>query len=358
MPGKIIIAGALGLVGRAVLEHFEEMEGWEIVALSRRPPDFESRATFVSVDLTDAGDSRAKLSPLRGITHAVYCALYEKPDLGRGWLEQDQIATNRAMLRNFLDAVESGNPDLRHVSLLQGTKAYGIHLGPMNVPAKESAPRHPHPNFYWAQEDLLKARQSRGSWSWTVFRPQVVIGFAVGSAMNMLAAVGVYAAISRELGLPLVFPGVGTTVLEATDARLLARAIEWAGRTPAAANQIFNVTNGDVFTWRNIWPAIAKHFGMETGLGQRMPLTVVMADKGDVWAEIVRKHGLLPYSCNELIGSSWQFADFSLGDRNGAAASIMSTVKIRQAGFGDCIDTEEMFRWWLAELQRRRVLPP
>ena len=339
MPGKIVVAGALGLVGRAVLEHFE------------------AKASFVSVDLTDAADSRAKLTPIQGVTHAVYCALFEKPDLGRGWLEADQIATNLAMLRNFLDGIEPGNSGLRHLSLLQGTKAYGIHLGPMNVPAKESSPRHPHPNFYWAQEDLIKARQQGSSWTWTIFRPQVVIGFAVGSAMNMLTAVGVYAAISRELGLPLVFPGVGRTVLEATDARLLARAIAWAGNTPAAANQTFNVTNGDVFTWRNIWPVVAGQFGMEVGPSQRMPLTVVMADKADLWTEIVRKHGLRPYSYDELIGSSWQFADFSMGDRNGATASIMSTIKIRQAGFADCIDTEEMFRWWLGELQRRRILP-
>jgi nucleoside-diphosphate-sugar epimerase len=358
MPGKLIVAGALGLVGRAVLEHFESLEGWEIVALSRRPPDFPTKARFVAVDLNDAADARVKLAGVRGATHAVYAALFEKPDLGRGWLERDQIATNRAMLLNFLDAVEPGNPGLSHLALLQGTKAYGIHLGPMNVPAKESAPRHPHPNFYWAQEDLVRARRPGASWRWTIFRPQVVIGFAVGSAMNMLAAVGVYAAISRELGLPLVFPGVGRTVLEATDARLLARAIAWAGAAPAAVDETFNVTNGDVFTWRNVWPAIARHFGMEVGLDQRMPLGVVMADKGEVWARLVERHRLLPYSLETLIGSSWQFADFSLGDRQGAAASLMSTIKLRRAGFADCIDTEEMFGWWLGELQRRRVLPP
>ena len=74
---------------------------------------------------------------------------------------------------------------------------------------------------------------------------------AYQSAMNMIAAIGAYAAISRQLGLPLVYPGSGTRVTEATDARLLARAIAWSGRTPAAANQIFNVANGDVFIWEN-----------------------------------------------------------------------------------------------------------
>ncbi len=36
-----------------------------------------------------------------------------------------------------------------------------------------------------------------------------LVGFALGSAMNMLSAIGAYAAISRELGVPLVWPGAG-----------------------------------------------------------------------------------------------------------------------------------------------------
>ena len=49
--------------------------------------DFPTRARFIPVDLTDAADCRARLGPLRGVTRIVYAALFEKPDLGRGWLE-------------------------------------------------------------------------------------------------------------------------------------------------------------------------------------------------------------------------------------------------------------------------------
>ena len=353
--GKVLIAGALGLVGRAVLDHFEAL-GWDVVALSRRPPDFESKARFLSVDLADAGDCRAKLGPLREITHVVYCALFEKPELGLSWLSEDQIATNRAMLVNFMEALEPGNPGLRHVAMLQGTKAYGAHLGQMPVPGKERAPRHPHPNFYWAQEDFIRARQSGSGWHWTIFRPQAVIGFALGSAMNLLSAFGIYAAVMRELGLPLIYPGQGQRITEATDARLLARAIAWAGAAPGARNEIFNVTNGDVFLYQNLWPALARHFGMEMGSSQPMPLAVVMRDKAPVWQRIVEKYQLRRYSMEELIGQSWQFADFALS-RTHSTSSLSSTIKIRQAGFCDCIDTEEMFLWWFGELQRQRILP-
>ena len=46
--GTVLIAGALGLVGRAALEHFEAQEGWDIVAMARRAPDFPTGARFLS----------------------------------------------------------------------------------------------------------------------------------------------------------------------------------------------------------------------------------------------------------------------------------------------------------------------
>jgi nucleoside-diphosphate-sugar epimerase len=338
-----------------VLEECER-RGLAVVALSRRAPEFASKAEFVAVDLASAADCRVKFGALTGVTRLVYCALFEKPDLGAGWLEDEHIAVNRAMLANCLDAVERGNPGLRHLALLQGTKAYGAHLGQMPVPGKESAPRHPHPNFYWAQEDLVRERQEKSGWHWTIFRPQAVIGFALGSAMNLLSAFGVYAAVMRELGLPLIYPGQGQRITEATDARLLARAILWAGDAAAARNETFNVTNGDVFLYQNLWPVLAGQFGMEQGAQQPMSLALVMRDKGPVWERIVEQHQLERHAMAALIGQSWQFADFALS-RTHSTSSLSSTIKLRQAGFHDCIDSEEMFRWWLGELQRRRILP-
>jgi len=353
MADRMIVAGASGIVGGAIAGH-ETARGREVIGLSRRPPP-EMAGRHIAIDLTDTAACRAALGDLRGVSHLVYAALFEKPDLGAGWLEADQIATNLLMLRNLLDALEQAG--LRHVTLLQGAKAYGVHLGQIPVPAREDAPRHLHPNFYWEQEDLLRARQGAGGWRWTVLRPQVVLGFAQGSAMNMVAAIGAYAAISRARGLPLVYPGQGHRVTEATDVRLLARAIAWAGDSLAAADQIFNVTNGDVLVWQNLWPVVARQFGMDVGLPHPMPLATVMPGHEATWAALVQQHGLVPTTLAGLVGSSWQFADFAFS-RTHSVASLLSTIKIRQAGFTDCIDTEESLAFELAELQRRRILPP
>ncbi len=51
---------------------------------------------------------------------------------------------------------------LRHVTIMQGGKAYGVHIHPqIAVPARERWPRDPHENFYWLQEDFLRERQAK-----------------------------------------------------------------------------------------------------------------------------------------------------------------------------------------------------
>jgi len=305
MADLTLVAGSLGIVGSEVVSQLAA-SGRDVVGVSRRAVSPGRPGRHLALDLTDAAACRTALGALQGVTHVVYAALFEKPDLGQGWLDADQIATNRLMLANLLDGVTAGNTALRHVTLLQGAKAYGVHLGQIPIPAKEDAPRHIHPNFYWAQEDLLRERQGGARWRWTILRPQVVLGSAPGSAMNMVAAIGAYAAISRALGLPLVYPGVGHRITEATDVRLLARAILWAGdaAAAAAANQIFNVTNGDAFVWQNLWPAIARRFGMEVGLPHPMPLATVMPSHAAVWDRLVREHGLQPGCLETFVGSS------------------------------------------------------
>ena len=96
---------------------------------------------------------------LGGVTHLVYAALYERPGLVAGWQEDEQIRTNDLMLRNLLGPLERAAPALRHVALLQGTKAYGVHVRPLAVPARENrSEMHEQPNFYWNQERYLRER--------------------------------------------------------------------------------------------------------------------------------------------------------------------------------------------------------
>lgn len=360
MSGRtVLVAGALGLLGRAAVEHFAALEGWRVIGVSRRAPDFATTADFLSVDLTDRAACETAFGALPQVTDVVYAALYEKPDLLAGWRDAEQMAVNLAMLRNLLEPLEAAAPGLRQVSLLQGAKAYGVHLEPAPVPAKERWPRHPHDNFYWLQEDWIRERQAGKDWNFTIFRPQAVLGFAHGSPMNAVAAIGAYAALRRAQGLPLAFPGGGERVHEATDARLVARAMAWAAETPAAANETYNLHNGDALVWQHLFPRVAEVFGMDWSpepAPQR--LETEMPPLEGLWAEIAARHGLAEPSLQRLVGSSWAFTDRTFGQGHAhPRPQSLSTIKIRSHGFHDCLDTEDALVWWLERMQRERLLP-
>jgi nucleoside-diphosphate-sugar epimerase len=175
--------------------------------------------------------------------------------------------------------------------------------------------------------------------------------------MNAVTAIGVYASICRELGQPMRFPGGAPCFQEAVDANLLARAILWAGQEPRCAGEIYNIANGDCFSWPNLWPRFAKRFGVEPGIAHSFSLAEVMADKGPVWDRIVERHGLIPYAYQEIV-SSWQFMDYLLRyGRSYAHHSLVSTIKARKHGFHDCMDSEEMFDAIFTRLQEAKILP-
>ena len=358
---KLLVAGASGLVGFAAVRHFSKFDDWDVVAVSRRPPSSSHvRAEFIPLDLLDRDRCAEAFSRMTDVTHVVYAAVNEKPGLLPGWMDREQMRRNLAMLENLFEPLERAAKNLQHVSLLQGTKAYGAHLGPIPTPARERLPRHPHENFYWLQEDYLRARQKGKSWHWTIMRPQLVVGEAIGGNLNVIPAIGVYAAIRREAGLPLSFPGGPPFIFELVDVDLLARSFEWAAATPACRNETFNIANGDVFVWHEVWPTIADALGMEPGKPEPMSLAAEMPRHAAEWASIVRKYKLAaPEDMNAFVGESFSLADFTFA--YGAANPkpiIVSTIKARQAGFHDCIDTEDMLRKWFRRFQELKLLPP
>jgi len=356
---KVVIAGATGGVGFSAVEHFASLPDWEVVGLSRRPTNEIPGAKLVALDLSDADACREFADEHSDATHVVYAALYEKDDLVAGWSAPDQMQTNLDMLRNLLDPmIAQGN--LQHVSVLQGTKAYGIHLEPVPVPARERWPRHQHDNFYWLQEDYLREKQKNADWHFTIWRPQAVFSRGIGANMNPLSTLGAYGAVLKAAGEPLHFPGIRPMcVNEATDAELLARAFAWATTAVTARNETFNITNGDVMVWQNVWPVVAESLGMEPAPARPYSFATDLAARGREWAAIVDEYDLLsPRDLKAFIGNSDQFLDFTMRTEGAIPPAQMSTIKLRQAGFGECIDTEDMLRKWFKRYQDERLLPP
>ncbi len=364
MPRKtVLVVGATGLVGESALHLFAGLPDWDAIAVSRRTPEPAPDGDFrhLAVDLTDAAACEAAFGALHEVTHVVYAALFEKPGLIAGWREADQMATNLAMLKNLLEPLAKAARHLEHVTLLQGTKAYGAHVrGDIPLPARERAPRDAHENFYWLQEDYLRETAAARGFRWTVFRPQIVIGAAWGAAMNPLLAFGAYAAVRREAGLPFAYPGGVMQVMELADPRLLARAFRWAAEADAAANETFNVTNGDVFAWREVWPALARAYGLEQGPDEPMRLAAYLPEHAAVWDRLMDRHGLRPLGLAQFLGESHHYADalLRMGVETVSQPILVSTIKLREAGFGDCFDSEDTLAHWIDVMVQRRLIPP
>lgn len=360
MPNTVLIAGASGLVGTAAAIDFAAA-GWTVIAVSRRVPELleEHNCQHLALDLMDKAACEAAAANLQEVTHVIYTAVYEMPGLIGGWSDPQQIATNDRMLRNLLDPLRA-HGNLQHVSLLQGTKAYGIMVGPMRVPARESQARVEHPNFYWLQEDYLREVAATSNFAYSIFRPQLIVGPNHGVVMNLPPVIGIYAAIRRAQGLPFSFPGGSEWVWEAADTRLVAGALLWAATSPNAGGETFNLTNGEVFSFRDMWPAMADTLGVDTGPDESISLAEYIPAHADVWEQIVQQHGLREIGLPALLGESHFYADMCLayGQTETPTPVFVSTVKIRQAGFNMAWNTEESFCEWLRDLMARKILPP
>jgi nucleoside-diphosphate-sugar epimerase len=346
---KALVTGALGVTGRSLINYLVSLGEWEVIGLSRRRPEFRSAAHFISVDLLNRSEVESRLSEIGEITHVFYAALQPGADFF------EEVAPNTAMLANTVETVERFSAKLRKVVLIEGAKYYGAHFGPYKTPAKESDPRHMPPNFYYNQEDYLRTRSSGKEWSWAALRPSCICGFAVGNPMNMATVIAVYAALCKEMQLPLRFPGIVAAyhpLVEMTDAELLAKAIVWAGQNDRCNGQAFNITNGDFIRWENTWPKLAEFFKMDYAPPQHFPLAQFMSDKEPIWKALVEKHQLLNYSFQEA--AAWPFGEaiFNLG------YDVMSdTTKSRRFGFHDWIDTEEMLLRLFVQFQQMRFIP-
>ena len=344
-----LIFGATGVSGRAILEHLDGRDDWDVIGVSRSAPYFETSARFVHADLADEASCREALAGCSDVTHVFYTAYKDNPVFA------ETRAPNAAMFRSALTAIEAAAPDLRHVCLLQGTKYYGQYLGPFKTPAKETDPRISVPHFYYDQQDFLVERSSGNAWTWSAARPHVICGYALGNPLNLISTLSVYAAIKKELGLPLTWPGkpgAFSSLYQASDSGLLARAMTWMATTPECADEAFNITNGDFFRYENLWPAFADYFGMEAGGVKQEDLTVFMADKEPVWNAIVEKYGLEKNPMSRV--ANWPFANYAFSND----WDVMSdTTKCRKYGFLEFIDSQEMFLTHFDFLRQHKITP-
>jgi nucleoside-diphosphate-sugar epimerase len=376
--------------------------------------EYPSNIVHNHVDLTSSADDMTKdLQNVHG--EYVFFAAYLAKDS-----EQENWDVNGAMLSNFLEALTKTGAvnELKRIILVTGAKQYGVHLGVPKNPMLEDDPwlsgSDRPPNFYYNQQNILHEYCKKYSKEWVVTYPNDVIGYAEGNFMNLATALGIYATVTKELGQELVFPGSPEFYVKHdcfTSSKLHADFCAWAALDPRAANQAFNVVNGDAVSWQDMWPRVAGYFGVHikpdqfaqrstassvigaigkqlgrdnsagsiTQLAERPPIAdqaeklglvghpavsqskveqhidlVKWSQRDDVkqaWAKVADRKGLQRDAFEK---ATWGFLGFVLG-RN--YDLIISMSKARTMGYTGYRDTWESLEGVFGELEEAKILP-
>jgi hypothetical protein len=309
----------------------------------------QTRHRHLQLNLSDADACREQLAPLASeVTHVFFAARASDPD------PLEETRANLAMLTHLLDPLQGPRSALTHVCLVHGSKWYGSHLGPYPTPAREDDPRCIAPVFYYAQHDEMRRRAEGQRWTWSTVRPHIVLGESTLYPFNCVTMLAAYGTLCRAMNVPFSFPGSQAAfdaVSQATDADLLARAMLWSATDERAANQDYNVINGDYFRWSRLWPRLAEFFGVRCGPVRPMSLARELAGADTLWDRMAAQHGLRPVKLSQL--ANWKFGDFLFA---ATWDDMSSTVKLREHGFHDTVSTEASFLKHLSTLRADRLI--
>ncbi|AWP34987.1 NAD-dependent dehydratase (plasmid) [Pantoea vagans] len=342
-----LVAGASGIIGQQLSQALVA-DQWQVTALTHQSDLAISGTEVIAVDLRDVQQSHERLASLTDVTHIFYSAWLNAAD----W--ESMVGPNLAMLQNLVQTLENIAP-LEHVSLMQGYKVYGAHLGRFKTPARESDPGVPGAEFNAAQLNWLSAQQQGKAWHWSAPRPGVVGSDRSGNVMNLALSLAIYASICRAAQLPLRFPGsleTWNSMVDFTDAALLADATIWAARNADARNQAFNINNGDLWRWSELWPVIAEWFALDIAPPVSLSFRQMFREYRTLWRDIAADNTLV--EADILALSDGTFADFVFGwnyDMFGDGS------KLRRAGFNGYRATDEMFCDLFAHFRSSRMIP-
>nr|WP_315225005.1 SDR family oxidoreductase [uncultured Flavobacterium sp.] len=350
-----LVVGATGIAGSNLASKLIE-NGWKVYGLSRKPKNDIEGLQTIAADLLNIESLTAALKEISP-TH-VFFTTWMRNDT-----EDENIRVNSAMIRNLLDVL-SIKKTVMHVSLVTGLKHY---LGPFDAyattgtlpdtPLREEQPRLDIKNFYYAQEDEVYTAAARDGFTWNIHRPHTLIGKTIGNAMNMGTTLAVYASICKKEGLPFIWPGSEAQwngLSDVTDAKVLADQIIWAATGSEAHNLAFNITNGDVFRWKWLWPKIAEWFEIdfEGYNGTIKPLQTILDKKDVVWREIAQNKQLIEEDINQL-ASAWH-TDLDLG----RPLEVMTDMsRSRKLGFSVYKATKDSLFELFAQLRNDKIIP-
>lgn len=408
----LLVLGASGVSGWAVMHQalsyptpttFEKITGTTNRPLTKQKallPENEQRVRLVSgIDFTGSVDEvkallKEKILDIDTVTHIIYTGKLNNTHLGNsnpqistlGPLVSNRAcpayrvpsekgpmplrAANDALLETSITAITALAPRIRSVILQTGGKAYGLlfseHIN-LKPPFHESQPRVPSPwgdeIFYYSQVDILKrlSAEAGNSWTFTEVRPDTIIGFVPGTnAMNVAQGLGFYLSLFREVhgeGAQCAYPGTAAGYRSRhTDSSqdIIAQMEIFAALEPekCGGGRAFNVADGEVVTWDDIWGGVCAYFGL-----QGAPPTEDTETAGAFvnkhagrWPGVVEREGL---ESMDILAHNWWFVERILQIPFDRQFDLSSA---REVGFQETMDTIRGYTLVFDRMRQARMI--
>ncbi|PLB54866.1 hypothetical protein P170DRAFT_460875 [Aspergillus steynii IBT 23096] len=347
-----------------------------VVGLCNRPfskqdsflPDDTRLDIIPGIDLTQSvatvtDQLKSKVKDVEQVEVVFFCAYIDHSDF------QAQREINSALLRTAVDAISSIASNLQTVILQTGGKGYGLQFpNEINIqpPLRESMPRIPEPwsknIFYYDQYDILQERSKGQMWTFSEIRPDGIIGFVPGTnAMNLAYGIAYYLTLYREVhgkGAKVPFPGKlhgYHSTHSDTFQDILSKMEIYAAlnRDKCPNGSAFNVADGDVVSWAQVWPGLCSYFGL-VGVepqGERKIEDFVRENQG-AWNHLAEVHGL---KTGSLETYNWPFVHFMMADFDFNREYSLDAA--RSIGFTESIDTVEGYRVTFDRMVDAKLIP-
>ncbi|PYH94354.1 hypothetical protein BO71DRAFT_379718 [Aspergillus ellipticus CBS 707.79] len=306
-----IVYGASGLIGWALINQLlspypDSGTFSKVTAVTNRPldlsetqwPESHSRRPDLQLlsgvdlrgcdGLTLVENLRRVANDIEGVTHIYYLVFTAMED------DIEEVATNRRMLQNVIDAHNLVSPKLKFVAFSGGTRGYGIYApgGTFTPPLHEDMVNNLPADYaetvvYPYYRETLKTASRGKNWTWCEVCPDAIIGFTPNGSQFSLALHwaqylslfayknGVGSDTTQRADRPTIevaFPGStagATSLFSPVSSQRLARFMIFASLHPDACGggQLFNVADrGTPCTYGELWPHLAKWFGL-VGVG-------------------------------------------------------------------------------------------
>ncbi|KAI8951631.1 hypothetical protein F4801DRAFT_543845 [Xylaria longipes] len=236
---------------------------------------------------TLANTLKETVEDIHTVTHLFYLVFTSVPD------EIEEVATNRHMLQNVIDAHNLLSPKLQFVVFPGGTRGYGIYSpgGVFTPPLTEDMVNNLPPDYtktvvYPANRQLLNTASEGRNWTWCEVCPDAIIGFTPNGSQFSLAlhwaqylslyshnhGVGPSAQRTKSAAVEVPFPGNAAganSLFSPASATKIARFMIYASLHPdtCGGGQLFNIADHEVpCTYGELWPRLASWFGL-VGVG-------------------------------------------------------------------------------------------